>query len=216
MKIIRLSLLFLLGLSRLAAQEAGIELPGQTVLKKIFNKPGIVKTEVSQEMGDDKIRWIEVYTDAHIATDVPLDKLRRAILDFDNYPRMFKRNQSIAVIREDGRIYNDMTMGAEFLGIFFLTTYRVEIIELRNTPEEYVIEYRFVSGDGKIKEFYGRWYLERIPRSEGGKDQYYVRYYASSTVIRKYPLQRFIMSLFINSESRDLLEQFIKTAGEYP
>jgi hypothetical protein len=191
-------------------------MPGQEVLQKIFNKPGIVKTEVSQEMGDDKVRWIDVYTDVHIATDIPLDKLRRAILDFDNYPRMFKRNLNIAVIREDGKLYNDMTMGAEFLGISFITTYRVLVSELVNTPEEFVIDYSLVSGDGSMKDFYGRWYLEKIPRSGGGEDQYYVRYYASSKVIRKYPLQRLIMALFINGESKDLMSQFVKTAGEYP
>lgn len=201
-------------LPRLFAQDP-IELPSQEVLHKIFNKPGIVKTAVSQERGEDKIRWIEAYTDIHIATDIPLDKLKRAILDFDNYPRMFKRNLNIAVIREDGKVYNDMTMGAELMGISFITNYRVVVTELLNTPEEFVIDYRLVSGDGAIKEFYGRWYLEKIPRSGGGENQYYVRYYASSVVIRKYPLQRFIMSLFINGESKDLMSQFVKTAGEY-
>ncbi|GHU62162.1 hypothetical protein FACS189445_4920 [Spirochaetia bacterium] len=167
---------------------------------------------MSQERGDDRIRWIDVYTDVHIATDIPLDTLRRTILDFDNYPRMFKRNRSITVIREDGKVYNDMTMGAELMGISFITSYRVLVTELVNAPEEFIIDYRLVSGDGNIQDFYGPWYLERIPGN--GEDHCYVRYYASSRVIRKYPLQRLIMALFINSESKDLMGQFLKTAGE--
>jgi hypothetical protein len=201
---------FLLSFSSVFA----IELPGQAALEKIFNKPGIVKTDVSQEKGSDNVRWIEVYTDIHIATDIPLENLRRAILDFDNYPRMFKRNLSIAVIREEGKVYHDMTMGAELMGISFLTKYRVLVTELSNTPDEFVIDYRLVSGDGTIKEFYGRWYLEKIPRPVGGEARYYVRYHASSVVIRKYPFQRLIMSLFINGESKDLMSQFVKTAKD--
>jgi hypothetical protein len=214
--ILLLPLLLLLSLSPIFAQEMAIELPGQEVLQKIFNKPGIVKTEVSQEKGEDNIRWIEAYTDVHFTTDVPLNKLRRAILDFDNYPRMFKRNRNIAVIREDGKVYHDMTMGAELMGFSFIINYRVLVAELLNTPEEFVIDFSFVSGDGSIKEFYGRWYFKKIPRFGGGEDITYVRCYTSSVVIRKYPLQRLIMSLFINSESRDLMGQFLKAAGESP
>ncbi|GHV24936.1 hypothetical protein AGMMS4952_01510 [Spirochaetia bacterium] len=203
-------------LPRLFAQASGLELPGQDVLQKIFNKPAIINTKVSQEKGSDNIRWIDTYTDIHFSTDISLDALRRTILDFDNYPRMFRRNQSISVIRKNGAVYHDMTMGAELMGISFLTKYRVLVTELVNTPEEFVIDYRFISGDGTIKEFYGRWYFEKIPQYGNGEYLCYVRCYTSSVVIRKYPLQRLIMSLFINSESRDLMSQFLKTAAEFP
>jgi hypothetical protein len=205
-------LLFLLALPRLFAQEPDIELPDQRILSKIFNKPGIIKTYVSQERGNDRIRWVEMYTDVHLVTDIPMDKLRRAILNFDNYPRIFRRNQSITVIREDAAVYLDMAVGAEFLGISFLTNYRVLVTELFNTPEEFVLDFSHVADDGSVKDVYGRWYVEKIPG--GGEERFYVRYYASSKVIRKYPLLRMIMSMFINSESRDLMEQFIKAAGE--
>jgi hypothetical protein len=155
-----------------------------------------------------------MYTDIHITTDIPMDKLRRAILDFDAYPRMFKRNQSITVIRDNAAVYLGMTVGAELMGFSFLTTYRVAVTELLNTPEEFVIDFSFVSGDGSMKEFYGRWYFETVRRN--GEEFSYVRCYTSSVVIRKYPLQRLIMSLFINSESRDLMGQFLKAAGESP
>jgi hypothetical protein len=193
-----------------------IELPDQAALGKIFNKPSIIKTEVSQEKGSDNIRWIEAYTDVHFSTDIPLEKLRRTILDFDNYPQMWRRNRNIAVIREDGKVYHDMTMGAELMGFSFIINYRVLVTELFDTPDEFVIDYRFVSGDGSMKEFYGRWYFEKIPLSGNGEDRFYVRCHTSSVVIRKYPLQRLIMSLFINVESRDLMVQFLKAAGEYP
>jgi hypothetical protein len=209
---IQLAALLLLGFSRLFAGEAGIDLPGQEILKKIFNKPGIIKTEVSQEKGDDNLRWIEMYTDVHIVTDIPMDKLQSAILNFDNYPRIFKRNQSITVIRENDTVYLDMTVGAELMGISFFTHYRLLVTELFNTPDEFVLDFSHVADDGSVKDVYGRWYVERIPG--GGKERFYVRYYASSKVIRKYPFLRMIMGMFINSESRDLMEQFLIAARE--
>jgi hypothetical protein len=205
-------MLFLLCLPRLFAQGVGIELPGQEVLAKIFNKPGLIKTEVSQERGDDKIRWIEMSMDVHIVTDIPMDNLQKAIMNFDNYPRIFKRNRSTTTIRKAEMVSLDMTVGVELMGISFLTKYRVLVTELSNTPDELILDFSHLADDGNIKDVYGRWYVERIPG--GGKEQFYVRYYASSRVIRKYPFQRMLMSMFINSESRDLMEQFLIAAGE--
>lgn len=202
--------LFLLCFSRLFAQE--IELPDGKVLAELFNKPGIIKTEVSQERGDDNLRWVEMYTDMHITTAIPMEKLRRAILDFNNYPRIFRRNQSVTVIWEDDSVYLDMTVGATLLGISFLTDYRVLVTELFNAPEEFVLGFTHVSDDGNVKDVYGRWYLKKIPPGADGEQRFYVRYFASSKVVRKYPFLRMIMAMFINSESRDLMNQFLKAA----
>ncbi|WP_010261167.1 hypothetical protein [Treponema primitia] len=207
-----LLILFIFGLSRVYAQGTDIELPGPEILKNIFNKPGIIKTEVSQERGDDKIRWVEMYIDVHIVTDVPMENLRMAILDFDNYPRIFKRNQSTVVIRKNDTVYLDMVVGAEFLGISFITKYRVVVNELLNTADEFILNFSHVSDDGNVKDVYGQWHLKRIPRSGDGEDRFYVRYFASSKVVRKYPLLRTIMAMFIDGESKDLMKQFLKSA----
>ncbi|MDR1597011.1 MAG: hypothetical protein LBR99_04830 [Treponema sp.] len=209
-----LSVLLFLGLSRLFAQDADLELPGPELVKKIFNRPGIVKTEVSQEKVDENIRWIEMYTDVHLATDIPMDTLRRTILDFDNYPRIFRRNHDTAVIWKDDKVYLDMIVGLELFGISFLTAYRVLVRELRNTSEEFVLDFSHVSDDGNVKNVFGRWYLKKIPPSPGGNEHYYVRYYASSKVLCKYPFQRMIMTMFIDGESRDLMKQFLKAAEQ--
>jgi hypothetical protein len=193
----------------LAAQTVDIEIPGREILETIHGSPGIIKTMVSQ---DDNIRWIEMYTDVHIVTPIHMDKLRRTILDFDQYPRIFRRNQKTAVVREGGSVYLDMAVGAEFFGINFLVNYRVAVAELRNTPEEFILDFSHVSDDGGVQDVSGRWYVKKLLRSEGSEQQYYIRYQAYSKVVRKYPLQRMIMSLFINSESRDLMYQFAKAA----
>jgi hypothetical protein len=212
-RIVKLSSLFLLGFSFLSAQEMGIEIPGQEILKKINNNPGIVRTVVSQEKGDDKIRWIEMRIDVHTVSAIPLDKLRRAILDFDTYPRIFRRNEKTTVTRENETVYLDMDVGAEFLGIDFFVNYRVLAAEMLNTPEEIVLDFSYVSGDGSVQDVSGWWYVKQLPQAEGAEQQFYVRYYAYSKVASKYPFQRMIMALFINSESRDLMNQFIKAAG---
>lgn len=209
-RIVKLASTLLFNISRLFAQETDIAIPDRELLEKINNTPGIIKTMVSQ---DNTIPWIEMYTDVHIVSAIPMDKLRRTILDFNNYPRIFRRNKEIAVIRENGAVCLDMAVGAEFLGIGFLANYRVLVSELRNTPEEFILDFSHVSDDGNAKDVSGRWHIKKLPPSEGAEQQYYVRYYAYSKVLRKYSFQRMIMSLFINSESRDLMNQFIKAAG---
>lgn len=212
-RVIKLLALFLFGFSRLSAQETGMEIPGQETLEHINGRPGIIKTVVSQETGDDKIRYIEAYTDVHIVSAIPMDALRRTILGFESYPRIFRRNQETAVIRENDAVCLDMTVGAQFLGIDFLVNYRVAVTELCDTPEEFILDFSHVSDDGGVKDISGRWHIKKLPQTGGAEQQCYVRYYAYSKVTRKYPLQRMIMSLFINSESRDLMSQFIKAAG---
>jgi hypothetical protein len=207
-----LTTLILFGLSGVFAQEGDIAIPGQETLKKINNRPGIIKTMISQEREDDKTAWIEMYTDVHITSALPMDKLRRVILDFAGYPRIFRRNETTAVVREDDAVYLDMAVGAEFLGLSFLTNYRVLVTEVRNTPEEFILDFSHVSDDGSVKDVSGRWYLKKLPPTEGAEQRYYVRYHAYSKVARKYPLQRMIMSMFINSESRDLMRQFVEAA----
>jgi hypothetical protein len=212
-RIVKLPALFLLGLSFLSAQETDIAIPDQEILKKISNRPGIIKTLVSQEKEDDQIRWIEMYTDVHIASDLPMDKLRRAILDFDTYPRIFRRNEKTAVIRENDALYLDMDVRAEFLGIDFFVNYRVQVTETLNTPDEFILDFSYVCSDSSVQDVSGQWQLKKLPQAAGAEQQFYVRYYAYSKVVCKYPFQRMIMSLFINSESRDLMNQFVKAAA---
>jgi hypothetical protein len=212
-RIATLPALFLLSLSLLSAQETGMAIPGQEILKKITNTPGIIKTMVSQERGNDRTRWIEMHTDVHIVSAIPMDKLRRAILDFAQYPRIFRRNEKTVITRENEAVYLDMDVGAEFLGIDFFVNYRVLVTETRNTPEEFILNFSYISGDSSVQDVSGWWYLKKLPQAGDAEQQFYVRYYAYSKVANKYPLQRMIMSLFINSESRDLMNQFVKAAA---
>jgi hypothetical protein len=212
-KILKLPALFFLSLSLLSAQEIDRAIPGREILEKITNTPGIIKTMVSREKGDDRTRWIEMHTDVHIVSAIPMDKLRRAILDFAQYPRIFRRNEKTAVIRENEAIYLDMDVGAEFLGIDFFVNYRVLVTEIRNTPEEFILDFSYISGDSSVQDVSGWWYLKKLPQTGDAEQQFYVRYYAYSKMANKYPFQRMIMSLFINSESRDLMNQFVKAAA---
>jgi hypothetical protein len=206
-----LSALFLLGLCRLPAQER--DLPGPETLEAINGVPGIIKAAVSQERGDDRIRWIEMWVDVHTVSAIPLDRLRRTILDFERYPRIFRRNHETSVVLEGGAVCLDMTVGAQFFGIDFLVRYRVAVTEVRDTPEEFILEFTHVSDDGGVKDVSGWWHIKKLPPQDGAGQRCYIRYQARSKVVRKYPLQRMIMSLFIHSESRDLMNQFLKMAG---
>jgi hypothetical protein len=211
--IIKPAALLLLSLSGLSAQEMANDIPDRKTLEAISGNPGIIKTEVSQEREEGTIPWIGMYTDVHILSAIPMDRLKRTILDFEGYPRIFRRNQRTVAVRKNDAVYLDMSVGAEFLGIEFLVKYRVLVTETLNTPEEFILDFSHVSGDGGVKDVSGRWRIKKLPQAEGAEPQCYIRYYAYSKVARKYPLQRMIMSLFIHSESRDLMTQFIKAAG---
>jgi hypothetical protein len=119
------------------------------------------------------------------------------------------------VVRENESVFLDMTVGAKFLCIDFLVRYRVAVTEQLDTPDEYILDFSHVSDDGSVKDISGRWYVKKLPRRGGAEQQCYIRYHAYSRALRQYPFQQAIMALFIKSESRDLMEQFVKAAAEH-
>jgi hypothetical protein len=79
---------------------------------------------------------------------------------------------------------------------------------LVDEPNRLLVDYRYVWGDGRVKDVQGAWYFENLP----GTDRCYVRYIAASRMMQRFALQRFIMSLFIDGETRDALIQFLNAA----
>ncbi|MDR3172911.1 MAG: SRPBCC family protein, partial [Treponema sp.] len=201
-----LVLLFFFLVPRLPAEE--YRLPPQDTWRKLYNKAEIIKTEVSREKEDDGSRWIDAYADLHTCTDIPLSSLRETILDYESYPRIFKRNKGMEVVRENGLVYHDMTAGIEVLRTTYTLQFRQLVTVLADEPDRLLIDYSFVWGDGRVKDVWGVWYFENLP----GTDRCYVRYIAASRIMQRFALQRFIMSMLINGETKDALNQFLDAA----
>jgi hypothetical protein len=203
---LRLILLFFPIVPYIQAEE--YRLPPQDTWKKLSKRAEIIKTEVSREIEDDGSRWIDAYADLHVCTDIPLSSLRETILDYESYPRIFKRNKGMDVIREDGAVYHDMTAGIEVFRVFYTLRFRQQVTVVVDEPDRLLIDYSFVWGDGRVKDVWGIWYFEKLP----GTDRCYVRYIAASRIMQRFALQRFIMSMLIDGETKDALNQFLGAA----
>jgi hypothetical protein len=204
----RLGLLFFLLAPQARAEGEEYTLPPQNTWGKLYNRAEIIKTEVSREIEADKSRWIDAYADLHTCTDIPFSALRETILDYESYPRIFKRNKGMEVIREDGVVYHDMTAGIEVLGISYAVRFRQQVTVLVDEPGRLIIDYSHVWGDGRVKDVRGAWYFETLP----GTNRCYVRYFAASRMMQRFALQRFIMSMLIDGETKDALTQFLGAA----
>jgi hypothetical protein len=206
--IFRVGLLFFLFAFGTSVNGEEYRLPPRNTWKNLYNKAEIIKTEVSREIEADKSRWIDAYADLHTCTDIPLSRLRETILDYESYPRIFKRNKGMQVIRENGLVYHDMVAGIEVFGIAYTVRFRQLVTVLVDEPNRLIIDYRYAWSDGRVKDVRGAWYFETLP----GTEWCYVRYFAASRMMQRFPLQRFIMSMLIDGETKDALTQFLSAA----
>ncbi|MDR1047653.1 MAG: SRPBCC family protein, partial [Treponema sp.] len=185
------ALLFLFMLPTAEMNGEEFSLPPKDTWEKLFNRAVIIKAEVSREIEADGSKWIDAYADLHTCTDIPMSSLRETILDYEAYPRIFKRNKGMKVIREEGRVYHDMTAGLEVLGVSYAVRFRQEVTVVVDEPGRLILDFSYVTGDGNVKNVRGAWYFESLP----GTDRVYVRYYGASRVMQRIPLQRFFMSI---------------------
>ncbi|MDR0450373.1 MAG: SRPBCC family protein [Treponema sp.] len=192
----------------LRGQEAAM--PAGTELPRIMNKPGVIRTYVSNEEGEGQSKWIGMLADIHICVDIPQETLRKIVTDYERYPQVFKRMRSIQVRRENEGAYQDWHIGVGFKSFSFDTYYTLLAVEKENTPERYLLDFTHVADDGSIKDAWGQWYFESV-RLEG-REWTYIRYTTSSRVLRKFPLQKTVMGWIINMEYTDLMNQFVKAA----
>jgi ribosome-associated toxin RatA of RatAB toxin-antitoxin module len=204
----RVGLLFFLVVCGTVAKGEEYRLPPQNTWKKLYGKAEIIKTEVSREIDADKNRWIDAYADLHTCTDIPLSSLRETILDYESYPQIFKRNKGMEIIRENGLVYHDMVAGIEVFGAVYTLRFRQLVTVLVDEPNRLLIDYSYAWGDGRVRDVRGAWYFETLP----GTGQCYVRYFAASRIMQRFPLQRFIMSMLIDGETKDALTQFLSAA----
>jgi hypothetical protein len=109
----------------------------------------------------------------------------------------------------------EMNTSVSLMGIHYETVYTMKVDESLNDASHCFLDYSFYSSDGQVKDgSFGAWYLEAA--SAGGVRGAYIRYTNRGVVLKKYPLQDMVMSLFVNKEHTDILSQLLKAAKDRP
>jgi hypothetical protein len=193
--------------------DTGSGIAPDTDFKKIFRKSTIISSDVFSTRDSDNSVWITMSADTHVTTDIPLDKLRYIITDYENYPAYFKRNTAsvIAGVTETG-IYQDVQVTVGLLGFSFTGRYTVLVRELVNTPTQFVLGFSHVTDNGTIRDVHGQWYFETV--YVDGQPWTYVRYISSSASIRRFLLQKTIQTMFVGSEFTAMTDQLLAAADK--
>jgi hypothetical protein len=182
-----------------------------TDLSKILNKPQIISSSVVLTKDEDASRWIDMYADVHVFTEVPFEEMFLLVHDFENFPAFFKRVKRVKLTQTAKDVFLEMTTSVSLMGINFETVYTMKVDEPLNDASRCFLDYSFYFGDGQVKDgTFGAWYLEAA--SAGRLSGTYIRYAARGVVLKKYPLQDTVMSMFVNKEHTDILNQLLKAA----
>jgi ribosome-associated toxin RatA of RatAB toxin-antitoxin module len=205
-KLSLIAVIFLCSPRQLWPVEVGI--PSIEVLKKIAGKPQVIDSEITSEKDPDNSRWIRMYADVHVCTDIPLERLYPVITDYGNYPAYFKRNRAVQVFpAEPAGVYQDAEVGIVLMGISYISRYRTLITEKENTPSRLILEFNGVSSDGSVRDIFAQWYFEALVVD--GQPCTYIRYTFSNSVVSKNIFQRAVMAMFIDSEAAAMLNQLL-------
>ena len=191
-----------------AAGETGI--PPDTDLAKLLHRPAVIASSITVETEAGDFRWITMDADVHACTAIPLDRLREIARNFEGYPKIFKRMKWDKVRRSPEGVFVEMFISVGLMGITYDTDYTLLAEEQIDAAGRFLIDFSHVSSDGQVRDAHGVWYFESV--TVNGAPAVYLRYTASGKVLKKYPLQDTIMSMFVNMEHVDLLNQFLKAA----
>ncbi|MDR1949839.1 MAG: hypothetical protein LBQ38_10645 [Spirochaetaceae bacterium] len=186
-------------------------IPAGTNLIELRNSPRVISSGVSRENRENGSFWIDMSVDLHVCTPIPRDKLLAVLMDFDNYHRVFKRITAASLGHDEYGMYRSLQLSVGLLGLTFNTNYTLLFQEAGNTADVYYLTFSHVDDDGTVKDVHGFWYFESLVLL--GEPYTYVRYYSSSRVLRKFPLQRMIMSMFNGQENIDMVNQLLRAAA---
>jgi hypothetical protein len=180
-------------------------------VEDLLKSPRVISSSVSREKREGKSLWIDMTVDVHGCTEVPRERLLAVLNDTDNYSRVFKRIRAASFGSTGEGVYRDMRMSIGLLGFSFETNYTLLFRETLNTAGAYRLTFTHAGDDGTVKDVHGFWYFESLEIS--GESYTYVRYYSSCRVLRKFPFQRMIMSMFNGQENIDMMHQLFRAAA---
>ena len=206
-------------------------IPPEAVLREILNKPRILHSHVSQEREDSvalgstqgsaqgstqsvaqgNAHWIDLAMDIIFCTELPIDSLRSILKDYINYPSVFKRYLKTEERSDATGMYQYITVGISLMGFSYNTFYILLSQFLADSPDTFVMTWVHAGDDGTIRNIRGSWHLASCTLD--GRPVTFLRYTSTSTALRKFPLQRFIMNMFADQEHRDMINQLVSGAS---
>jgi hypothetical protein len=189
-----------------------IGIPPGTDLAKLLDRPAVVASSITGETAANHSRWITMEADVHACTALPLDTLRMTARDFESYPKIFKRMKWDRVRRSPEGVFVEMFISVGLMGITYDTVYTLLADEQIDTPARYLLDFSHAADDGLVQSAHGIWYFESVVVN--GTPAVYTRYIANGKVLKKYPLQDTIMSMFVNMEHIDLMNQFLRAVSK--
>jgi hypothetical protein len=202
--------LVLCALPILAAAESEPGIPPKTNLTRLLNRPEAIFSDVgSYREGENT--WISMEADVQVCTDIPLEQLRKAITDYNNYAVNFKRTTASEILwetHEGTGLYLRLSVGA--LGITFIANYTILLKEEVNDSSRFLLRFSHLSDDGMVRNIHGYWYFQTVDIK--GKNCTYVRYYSASDSIKKNALQKVAAAMFIDSEYTGMLKELLSAA----
>ncbi|MDR1446360.1 MAG: hypothetical protein LBI90_05635 [Treponema sp.] len=204
---------WLLFVSPLPAQEPGI--PKGANLERLLNRPESVSSSIVLINDPPYGAWIRMKADVHTVIPEKLETIRPLLFAWEDYPKHFKRlKENWIERRQDGTAFK-MHLSVGLMGIYYDSVYTLFPRALIDTPKKLLIEFAplnrteaYISEDGTVRRPLGLWYLEELEVK--GKPCTYVRYIADGEVLKKYPLQDTVMTLFVGIEHQELLKQLIR------
>jgi hypothetical protein len=178
--------------------------------KKLYNKAEVITSRV-EELKEENAVWISMEVDVHMVSDVPLEKLRAAITDYNNYVKIFKRTTASSITAAGGAgtvAFFEVTVGA--LGITVVSSYSVLLKVLIDEPGKFLVEFTHYSDDGTVRNVRGYWYFESVEVEN--KTCTYLRNYSATDSLQTNILQKTAASLFMGAEYMGMLRELLAAA----
>lgn len=172
--------------------------------------PVIISHRVSQQQGEEWAQWFDYAVEAHGLSELPLEKIRAALIDFQNYPRYFRRCLGASVTETDDSPELTFAIGVKILGFTFAANLACYATELIDTGEIFDLVFTQRDDYAGLYGAYGEWYLRRVEID--GKSYTYYRFNAFSAVLNRFALQEWIMTMFGPGEIRDFVNQLLRVA----
>jgi ribosome-associated toxin RatA of RatAB toxin-antitoxin module len=197
-----------LGFASGPGSSAGIK--GGANYRRLYNNPETILSRVGELKEGDAV-WIPVEVDVHMVSDIPLNKFKAAISDYNNYPKLFKRTTASRIIEktDEGTIaFFEVTVGA--LGVTVVSSYEALLRVLVDEPGKFLVEFTQHSGDGTVRNVGGYWFFETVKM--GSKTCTYLRNYTAMESLQVNMLQKTAASLFLGSEYMGMLKELQKAA----
>lgn len=167
-------------------------------------------SRIAASVGLVDASWISLRGDYHMLLRAPFESVRAILLGYEDYPRSFSAIAATQVERGGaGAARVSQRSVVRALGFAFPSDYTLEMKEDFSEGRGR-LEWRSVADDGSVRDIAGSWYLESV--RVGSEDCTYARYTLRSSVRAKFPLQREIMSAFVDGSFFTLLRELERAA----